>query len=63
MTELNRKPMIDRVTALLAGPFLLGQRALSLDWTEAQGSPPGPTTEAPARITVTPPEHAIKRHG
>ena len=63
MTVLNRKPMIDRMTALLAGPFLLGQRALSLDWAKAEGSPPEPTAEAPARMTVTPPEHAIKRRG
>jgi hypothetical protein len=63
MTELNRNLMIDRVTALLAGPFLLGRRALSLDWADAQGSPPGPTAEAPEPMTVTPPEHAIKRRG
>jgi hypothetical protein len=63
MAELNRKPMIDRLTALVAGPFLLGQRALSLGWADAQDSPPGPPPPASARITVTPPEHAIKRRG
>jgi hypothetical protein len=59
MADLTRKPMLDRVAALVAGPFLLGRRALSLDWAETQGSPP----EASARINVTPPEHAIKRRG
>jgi hypothetical protein len=64
MTELTRKPMIDRLTALLAGPFLLGRRALSLDWADAQGSPPQSiAADAPARIVVTSPEHAIKRRG
>jgi hypothetical protein len=63
MTELNRKPMIDRLKALVAGPFLLGQRALNLDWADAQASPPEPPPAALTRITVTPPEHAIKRRG
>jgi hypothetical protein len=63
MAELNRKPMIDRLKALVAGPFLLGQRALNLGWADAQGSPPEPPSAVPARITVTPPEHAIKRRG
>ena len=63
MADVNRKPLVDRAAALLAGPFLLGQRALSLDWTHAEGSPPEPPAEAPARITVKPPEHAIKRRG
>ena len=63
MADLNRKPILDRIAALVAGPFLLGRRALDLEWTDAQGSPPGPTAEAPARMTVTPPEHAIKRRG
>ena len=63
MTELNRKPLLDRMAALVAGPFLLGRRALSLAWLDAQGSPPEPPPEASARITVTPPDHAIKRRG
>ena len=63
MTNLNRKPILDRATALLAGPFLLGRRALNLDWAQAQGSPPEPPAEPPARLTVTPPEHAIQRRG
>ncbi len=63
MAEPNRKPMIDRVTALVTGPFLLGRHVLSLDWSGAQGGPPEPSPEASARITVTSPEHAIKRRG
>lgn len=61
MADVNRKPLLDRAAALLAGPFLLGQRALSLAFL------PDPAPETPpdaARsITVTPPEHAIKRRG
>jgi hypothetical protein len=63
MAEQTRKPMLDRVVALVAGPFLLGRRALSLEWADAQGCPPKAPPEASARITVTPPEHAIKRRG
>ena len=63
MTELNRKPLLDRMAALVAGPFLLGLRALNLEWADAKASPPGPETEATARIAITPPDHAIKRRG
>ena len=63
MADLNRKSILDRVTALLAGPFLLGRRALSLEWVQAEGGPPKPPTAAPVSIAVTPPEHAIKRRG
>jgi hypothetical protein len=61
MTDPNRKPLVNRLAALLAGPFLLGRRALSFDW--AQASPPEPPPKATASITVTFPEHAIKRRG
>ncbi len=63
MANVNRNQMIQRATALLAGPFLLGRRALSLEWVDTQASAPEPQPEAPVRITVTPPEHAIKRRG
>jgi hypothetical protein len=61
MADEIRKPIIDRLAALMAGPFLLGRRALDLVWTDAPDAPPGPA--APTRITVTSPEHAIKRRG
>ena len=63
MADVNRKQMLDRVAALLAGPYLLGRRALNLDWANAQGIPPERPAETPARLTVTPPEHAIQRRG
>jgi hypothetical protein len=63
MADVNRKPMMDRAAALVAGPFLLGQRALSLVFQPDQDAPPKTLKEAPSRITVTPPEHAIKRRG
>ena len=63
MANMNRKPIFDRMTALVAGPFLLGWRALDLAWVNAPGSPPEPSSEASTRLTVTPPVHAIKRRG
>ena len=63
MTELNRKPILDRMAALVAGPFLLGRRALNLEWVYAQANPPEPQTEASTGIAITSPEHAIKRRG
>jgi hypothetical protein len=63
MADLNRKPMLDRMTALVAGPFLLGRRALNLMWVDPKASPPEPQTEAAMRIAITSPEHAIKRRG
>ena len=63
MADADRKPMIDRLAALAAGPFLLGRQALDLAWTRTADRPPEPPTEAPARIAITSPEHAIKRRG
>ena len=63
MAELNRKPILDRMAALVVGPFLLGRRALNLEWVDAKASPPGPQTEATTGIAITSPEHAIKRRG
>ncbi|HEX4845440.1 MAG TPA: hypothetical protein VFV26_04420 [Geothrix sp.] len=59
MADVNRKPILDRATALLAGPFLLGQRALGLAFLKEEGPPP----DAAPRISITPPDHAIKRRG
>jgi hypothetical protein len=64
MADTSRKPILDRATALLAGPFLLGQRALSFAFLPDQDAPPGRASETTAqRPSITPPEHAIKRRG
>ena len=63
MADLNRKPILDRIAALVAGPFLLGRRALDLEWVDAKVSPPESGTEVTPRIAITSPEHAIKRRG
>ena len=63
MAELNRKPILDRMAALVVGPFLLGRRALNLQWVDTKASPPEPQTEATTGIAITSPEHAIKRRG
>ena len=62
MADLNRKPMLDRALALVAGPFLLGRQALSLAVLPDEPAPKTPP-DPPRRIPVTPPEHAIKRRG
>lgn len=64
MADETRKPIFDRMAALVAGPFLLGREALSLVFPPDKAAPPGtPPASAPLRLTVTPPEHAIKRRG
>ena len=63
MADETRKPIVERATALLAGPFLLGQRALSLLFQPDKEAPPEVPAQAALRISVTPPEHAIKRRG
>lgn len=63
MADTNRKPLLDRATALLAGPFLLGQRALGITFRREEDSPPGAPPATAPRLSITPPEHAIKRRG
>ncbi|WLT31288.1 hypothetical protein [Geothrix sp. PMB-07] len=63
MTDVIRTPIVERATALLAGPFLLGQKALSLVFQQAKDAPSDPPPEPTLRISITPPEHAIKRRG
>ena len=64
MADEHRKPLLERSAALVAGPFLLGREALGLVLRAEGGAPPEtPPDAAPIRITVTTPEHAIKRRG
>ncbi|MBI1751790.1 MAG: hypothetical protein HY014_12275 [Acidobacteria bacterium] len=63
MADLIRTPIVGRATALLAGPFLLGQKALSLVFPQAKDASADPPPEPALRISITPPEHAIKRRG
>lgn len=63
MADALRKPMLDRAAALLAGPFLLGRQALAVLSRSAADAPPEAPKEAPLRLSITPPEHAIKRRG
>ena len=59
-----RHPLLARAAALLAGPFLLGQRALALPFIAGKGpSPESSPRDAALRISITPPEHAINRRG
>jgi hypothetical protein len=60
----THKPLLTRITALLAGPYLLGQRALTLPFPLKEDAPKESSPKNSAsRLTVTPPEHAIKRRG
>jgi hypothetical protein len=63
MADADRKPLLDRAAALLAGPFLLGRQALSLVFPSDLETPSEVPVLALQRISVTPPEHAIKRRG
>ncbi|MFN7958080.1 MAG: hypothetical protein U0P46_07150 [Holophagaceae bacterium] len=63
MADTPRKPIVERATALLAGPFLLGRRALSLVLAPLQEAPAEVPAPAVSRLTLTPPDHAIKRRG
>ena len=64
MADHTRKPFVDRAATLLAGPYLLGQKALGLVFQPGQAPSADPPPEAAAlRISITPPEHAIKRRG
>jgi hypothetical protein len=64
MADETRKPILDRLAALVAGPLLLGREAMSLAFRPDKEAPPEtPPERMPLRLTVTPPEHAIKRRG
>ncbi len=63
MADADRKPLLARAAALLAGPFLLGRQALNLAFLSDRETPSEAPTPALQRIPVTPPEHAIKRRG
>jgi hypothetical protein len=60
MTDAPRKPLVDRLLTLAAGPWLMGQQALRFTFLPDKAAPPGPPASRP---TITPPEHAIKRRG
>ncbi len=62
MTE-DRKPVFQRLAALLAAPFALGREAIAQVGSAFRGDPPEEAPPAPVRIAVTPPPHAIKRRG
>jgi hypothetical protein len=64
MADEIRKPILDRMAALVAGPFLMGREAVSLVFRPDRAAPPEtPPEPVPLRLTVTPPDHAIKRRG
>lgn len=63
MADANRKPLIYRAAALVAGPFLMGKRALGLAFLPDKEAPPEAPLNAAPRLSITPPEHAIKRRG
>lgn len=66
MGTSNRREILGRLTALVAGPLLLGRRALDLTIRSVQETPPEapPTPAKPAaRLALTPPSHSVQRRG
>lgn len=66
MGTANRREILGRMAALVAGPLLLGRQALDLTLRSVQETPPNTPqvpTDPPVRISITPPSHSIKRRG
>jgi len=66
MGTSNRREILGRMAALVAGPLLLGRQALDLTLRSVQETPPEAPpapAEAPARFSITPPSHSVKRRG
>ncbi|HEX9081647.1 MAG TPA: hypothetical protein VF768_05165 [Holophagaceae bacterium] len=65
MGTVNRREILGRLTALVAGPLLMGRQAMNLAFRSERGTPPEapPAEEAPRRLAITPPSHSVKRRG
>lgn len=64
MGTSNRREILGRLAALVAGPLLLGRQAVNVALRAGKETPPeAPPAEAPARIALTPPTHSVKRRG
>ena len=64
MGTSNRREILGRLTALVAGPLLLGRRALDLTVRSVQETPPeAPPAKPAARLAITPPSHSVQRRG
>lgn len=64
MGTSNRREILGRLAALVAGPLLLGRQALAVATKAGKETPPeAPPEGAPARIALTPPTHSVKRRG
>ncbi len=65
MGTVNRREILGRMTALLAGPLLLGRQALGLATRAVADAPPEapPAGGTPVRPAVNPPSQSVKRRG
>lgn len=65
MGTLNRREILGRLTALVAGPLLLSRQALGLAVRAGTDTPPEapPGVQPPRRPTLAPPSHSIPRRG
>ncbi|MDE3033161.1 MAG: hypothetical protein KGI56_05805 [Acidobacteriota bacterium] len=65
MGTLNRREILGRMTALVAGPLLLSRKALNLALQAGRSAPPEapPGAEPPRRPTLAPPSHSVPRRG
>jgi hypothetical protein len=65
MGTLNRREILGRLTALVAGPLLLSRKALGLAVRAGTDAPPEapPGVQPSRRPTVAPPSHSVPRRG
>ncbi len=63
MGTSERKPLLDRAFALVAGPLLLGRHAVEAVAQAATTEGPPKSPEAPPRMKLTPPDHSVMRRG
>ena len=60
----NRREILGRMAALVAGPLLLGRQALDLTLRDARQAPPEAAPPPPTpRLAITPPSNSVKRRG
>lgn len=63
MDSLNRREILGRLTALLAGPLLLGRRAMDMALRAGRRQPPPAPPPRPKAPTLAPPTRSVQRRG
>lgn len=63
MSDAHRTSLLDRALALVAGPFLLGRKAVADLAPALEAVPARPEAPALTPLAILPPDHAVKRRG